>query len=965
MAVLNDFEQNQLARKEEKLSEAFLKELEPYLEKYKNMSDEALKQTKESLQKAYQNGASEEDIRLETFAAYNEAFARNFKDQGHKLYETQLETSYLLSKEYLAEVKTGEGKTFAIGPKAVMDVVLGHKVMSYTANEYLASRDNEKTKDIYDMLGIKSDYLTPDNFEERKQEIIADKTISSKSKMEKIKKIKETIRKEKEEAYTADIINTTTSSFGFDYLKDSRVEVKEDRRIPFKLENVRNIIDEVDSVLIDDVKNGLVLSDSSSENSEIISFAAKVMQQLKITDESRNVNKEQDVFIVDNHDEMMEACENRGSMSYLIFDEKTKDYIFTDKGEKYLIDQFDKAGLLNDPNDKLSKGDIYAKDYMNYVENAAKAQFCLSDKKDDYRIIDDEIILMDKNTGRTKIGSRLSDGLHQALEAKHELEIKPFSDTVIGMDLASFFGQCNQTTGVSGSIKTSSEEFSKIYGKKIVAVKPHVVKEDEKMAKLRGTKSTFISEKGNYDLNLYGTKEQKYKEILRSVKLAVSKKQPILVNAENIEESAEISKFLSENGISNNLLNAENKKEEAKIIEKGGIAGAVTVATAMAGRGTDIQIDDQAREAGGLFVLGTYAPDSIRITTQVVGRTRRDRDPGASKFIVSLEDDFFKNNCIPAEISKLGTKIINNHDAKKEVESIQNRIELDAFMGRKQRSEYAELESGIVIELNKLRDDVLDNDNFSMINFDLSEDTLSKANKEKLSKLKSQIDVLDFSNKNIVDITRKALINAIDETRIDFFTSKSQIYSTVQMRGSYNENYNPLMEYHMQLIEFIDDSFFNNMSDAVLSIKQTISEESKEKEVNQEENEFQKLLTDISNCNDEQELDNIFKSAMMANLNFKLKPDEFKILNTKILKLRISYKKQAKVEFDSKTSENSFSEYMDLVIQGNPDLKQLVIIEDNIQKSTALTEGERDAIKALINEAQENLVDTQSYNKKV
>lgn len=541
-----------------------------YSDIYKKMSDDELKSKTQEFKSRLTNGETLDDILPEAFALVREAADRVI---GLRHYDVQIMGGYILHQGDIAEMKTGEGKTLVATLSAYLNALTGKGVHIVTVNDYLAKRDKEWMGKIYEYLGLSVGLVQNEMSSE-------DRKI----------------------AYGKDITYVTNKELGFDFLRDSMAKSKEQKVLR---EFNYAIIDEVDSVLIDEARTPLIISTISEPSTDLYIKANEFVKGLKVG-------------------EVIESELNKmGQAIYKEYDRETGDVIvnrkeklvhLTDEGIKKAEEFF---GIKN-------YGDIENNQIVHHVNQALKANF-LFRKDIDYIVRDGKVEIVDEFTGRVLKGRVYSDGLHQAIEAKEGVQIQPESKTLASITYQNLFRMYKKIAGMTGTAKTEEMEFREIYGMevKVIPTNKPVIRIDR-------------------DDIVFVTKEEKYDAIIEDIVQCYKIKRPVLVGTTNIEVSELISRRLKEKGIPHNVLNAKYHELEAEIIAKAGKVGAVTVATNMAGRGTDIVVDEEAKKLGGLKVIGTERHEARRIDNQLRGRTGRQGDPGESVFYLSLEDDLMK-----------------------------------------------------------------------------------------------------------------------------------------------------------------------------------------------------------------------------------------------------------------------------------------------------------------------------------
>ena len=532
------------------------------------LSDEELRDKTKEYKKRLEEGETLDDLLPEAFATVREAARRVL---GMEHYRVQLMGGVVLHQGRIAEMKTGEGKTLVSTLPAYLNALEGKGVHIVTVNDYLAKRDAEWMGKVHEFLGLTVGVVlnSMDNDERR-------------------------------EAYNCDITYITNNELGFDYLRDNMVIYKEQlvqRGLHYA------IIDEVDSVLIDEARTPLIISGQSGKSTSLYEACDILARQLVRGEESQEFSKMDAIMGIE--------VEESGDF---IVNEKDKVVNLTQDGVKK-VEQFFKIDNLADP-DNL--------EIQHNIILALRAHNLMF-RDQDYVVQDDQVLIVDEFTGRIMPGRRYSDGLHQAIEAKEHVKVKRESKTLATITFQNFFNKYDKKAGMTGTALTEEKEFRDIYGMDVIVIptnKP-VIREDLQDA-------------------VYKTKKEKYHAVVEEVIKAHEKGQPVLVGTITIDISEEISRLLKKAGIQHKVLNAKFHEMEAEIVADAGLHGAVTIATNMAGRGTDIKLDDEARAAGGLKIIGTERHESRRIDNQLRGRSGRQGDPGESQFFISLEDDLMR-----------------------------------------------------------------------------------------------------------------------------------------------------------------------------------------------------------------------------------------------------------------------------------------------------------------------------------
>ena len=577
------------------------------------LSDDQLKEKTEEYKKRLAEGETVDDLLPEAFATAREAAYRVINE---KPYRVQVMGAVAMHKGDIAEMKTGEGKTLTATMAVYLNALAGQGVHVITVNEYLAGRDAAWMGEVYRFLGLSVGV--------NKRELKA---------------------KEKREAYACDITYTTNSELGFDYLRDNMVTRVEDR-VMRSLHMA--IIDEVDSVLIDESRTPLIISGGKKETANLYIQADKFAKTLVAPE------YETDRFTHEKH---------LISGDYDI-DEKTRQVMLSEDGVHKAEKYFHIKNLY----------DIEHTQLVHHINQALKANYIFTNEVE-YVVSDDqEIVIVDQFTGRLMPGRAYSDGLHQAIEAKEGVPIKEETSTLATITYQNFFRLYEKLAGMTGTAKTEEEEFLSTYNMKVVVIPTNrpVIREDQPD-------------------EIYAHKDRKYKALVEEVKRLYAKGQPVLVGTIAVETSELISNLLKKEGIPHEVLNAKNHAREAEIIAKAGRPKSVTIATNMAGRGTDIKLTKETRELGGLAVLGSERHESRRIDNQLRGRSGRQGDPGFSRFYVSLEDNLmvrFGGDKLQKMFEKLGDEQVQSKAVTRSITMAQKRVEGFNFDMRKQLLDY-------------------------------------------------------------------------------------------------------------------------------------------------------------------------------------------------------------------------------------------------------------------------------------
>jgi preprotein translocase subunit SecA len=625
-------------------------------------SDEYFLNLKSELKELYDNNDKNiYSILPIAFAAVREASKRTI---GLRHFDSQMLGGITLAEGNIAEMKTGEGKTLVATLPAYLNSVIGNKAILVTVNDYLARRDAEWMKPIYEFLGLSVGV------------VVSNQEIS-----------------EKIESYKSDVIYATNNELGFDYLRDNMAHSVE-QRVQCSLDFA--IIDEVDSILIDEARTPLIISGPSSESSEMYKQIKKFIPKLHL--QEREGTEEEPL-----------RDDERGH--YLI-DEKNRNVELTDDGYILVEDLLEDAGLIGASEGLYSISNLKI---MKFVQATLRANF-LFKKNVHYLVRNNEVLLIDEHTGRTMPGRRMSEGVHQALECKENVPIQRESQTLASTTFQNFFRLFNTLSGMTGTADTEAVEFQQIYGLSVIVVPTNVP----------------MIRKDHNDL-VFLTKEAKYKALIEEIETIRKNSAPVLVGTVSVESSEEVSKYLNDKNIPHQILNAKHHEKEAQIIANAGKPGMVTIATNMAGRGTDIVLggkkEEQSSEeweknnqtvlsAGGLHILGTERHESRRIDNQLRGRSGRQGDPGYSRFFLSLEDDLlrlFISDSRRALFDKIGMgdDHIEHKMLSRGIENAQKRIESKNFDARKSLLEYDDVSNDQRQAIYSLRNQLLEENDIS------------------------------------------------------------------------------------------------------------------------------------------------------------------------------------------------------------------------------------------------------------
>lgn len=574
-----------------------INELEPSLE---SLSDEALRHKTEEFRQRLADGSSLQEVLPEAFAVVREGSKRVL---GMRHFDVQLIGGMVLNDGRIAEMKTGEGKTLVATLAAYLNALPGHGVHVVTVNDYLARRDSQWMGQLYQFLGLTVGLIQHDLEPPQRRE-----------------------------AYAADITYGTNNEFGFDYLRDNMVMTL-DEMVQRGLSYA--IVDEVDSILIDEARTPLIISGQADRSTDLYYTFARIAKNLK---EDRD-------FTVD---------------------EKLKAVSPTEVGIAKVERMLGVSNLYDDAH----------LDYAHYLNGALRAK-ALMKRDRDYVVKDGEVIIVDEFTGRLMFGRRYSDGLHQAIEAKEGVKIEDETQTLATITFQNYFRMYDKLAGMTGTAITEEEEFRKIYGLDVIVVPTHrpMIRKD-------------------FPDIVYKTEAAKFRAVVREIEELYKTNRPVLVGTVSIDKSERLSAMLQERGIPHSVLNAKFHEQEAEIIAQAGQPGVVTIATNMAGRGTDIVLGEGVVEMGGLHIIGTERHESRRIDNQLRGRSGRQGDPGSSRFYLSLEDDFLRLFAAPTLSSlmdRLGVdedEPIESPALSRAIESAQKKVEARNFDARKHVLQY-------------------------------------------------------------------------------------------------------------------------------------------------------------------------------------------------------------------------------------------------------------------------------------
>ena len=628
-------------------------------EDMQRLSDEELKAKTKEFKDRLENGETLDDILPEAYAVVREAASRVL---GMKHYRVQIIGGIILHQGRIAEMKTGEGKTLVATLPSYLNALEGKGVHVVTVNDYLAKRDAEWMGQVHEFLGLTVGVVlnSMDNDERRA-------------------------------AYDCDITYVTNNELGFDYLRDNMVIYKEQlvqRGLNYAL------IDEVDSVLIDEARTPLIISGQSEKSTKLYEACDILARQLERGEASGEFTKMNAI--------MGEDIEETGDF---IVNEKEKNINLTEDGVKKVEKFFHIDNLADSDNLEIQHNIILALRAHNLM---------FRDK--DYVVKDDEVLIVDEFTGRITPGRRYSDGLHQAIEAKEHVKVKRESKTLATITFQNLFNKYTKKSGMTGTALTEEKEFREIYGMDVIEIPTNVPVKRQDLEDA-----------------VYKTQKEKFRAVCDAIEEAHAKHQPVLVGTITIDNSELLSGMLKRRGIKHNVLNAKFHELEAEIVAQAGIHDAVTIATNMAGRGTDIKLDDEARAAGGLKIIGTERHESRRIDNQLRGRSGRQGDPGESRFYISLEDDLmrlFGSERLMNVFNTLGVEDgeqIEHKMLSSAIEKAQEKIESNNFGIRKNLLEYDQVMNEQREIIYEERRHVLDGDNMRDSIFHMMNDYVENA----------------------------------------------------------------------------------------------------------------------------------------------------------------------------------------------------------------------------------------------
>ncbi len=740
-------------KRELKKFEKIASKVESHAEEYGKLSDEELQAKTPEFRDRLQNGESLDSLLPEAFAVAREGAKRVL---GLYPFHVQVLGGIALHYGNIAEMMTGEGKTLTATMPVYLNALTGKGVHVVTVNEYLSSRDAEEMGQLYKWLGLtvglNLNAMSPD---------------------------------EKREAYSCDVTYSTNSELGFDYLRDNMVVYKE-QMVQRELNYA--IIDEVDSILIDEARTPLIISGEAEQaNGDYIRADrfVKTLQEDKSDDD---------------------ADDDKDYGDYKI-DWPTKTISLTRTGIQKACDHFGLKNLYDVENQKL----------VHHIDQALRANYIML-KDIDYVVQDGEVLIVDSFTGRVMQGRRYSDGLHQAIEAKEGVKIQEESKTQATITYQNFFRMYKKLAGMTGTAKTEEEEFREIYNMQVITIP---------------TNRPLIR-KDNPDI-LYPTLSSKFAAVVNEIKERHSNGQPVLVGTVAVESSERLSKLLDKEGIPHAVLNAKNHAKEAQIIMNAGQRGAVTIATNMAGRGTDIKLGPGVKELGGLSVIGTERHESRRIDNQLRGRSGRQGDPGVTHFYLSLEDDLMKRfggDRVKDFLDRLSDndddKVIESRLITRQVESAQKRVEGNNYDTRKQTLQYD--------DVMRIQREIIYGERMQVIGEEKSlKDVLIPMIRRTIN---SQVDMFTQGDRSkwrldsLRDFISSSLTNEEETDAIDFKTItvpdlKQKLYDIVEANYEEKEEIladpSDMLEFEKVVILRVVDDRWTDHIDAMDQLRQSIS----------------------------------------------------------------------------------------------------------------------------------------------
>lgn len=696
---------------------------------YEKLSDDELKDKFSKLkEQVLAQKLTLDDTLYDVFAIVREASKRVLKMRH---FDVQLIGGMVLHDGNIAEMKTGEGKTLVATLPVVLNAMNGKGVHVVTVNDYLAKRDAADMGVLYNFLGFSVGVILGGNYDD----------------------------KARKEAYNCDITYGTNNEFGFDYLRDNMKFRKED-----KVQRGHNfvIVDEVDSILIDEARTPLIISGPTNRTLDGYIKANEVAKQMKRGEPADPLDK------------------NSKATGDFTLDEKNRAVMITEAGISKAEKLFGVDNLYSLDNAVLS----------HYLDQALKANY-LFEKDVHYVVKDGQVVIVDEFTGRLSEGRRFSEGLHQALEAKEGVKIQEESQTLADITFQNYFRLYDKLSGMTGTAQTEATEFSQIYKLEVISIPTNLP----------------VKRIDQNDL-IYKTEKEKFDAVIAQIKYLHAKGQPVLVGTASIEKSEKLHELLTKDKINHSVLNAKNHEKEAQIIANAGDKGAVTIATNMAGRGVDIKINDEVRALGGLYILGTERHESRRIDNQLRGRSGRQGDPGESRFYLSLEDNLlriFGSDKIKHIMERLGLKegeSIESRLVTKAVENAQKKVESLHFESRKYILEYDDVANEQRKVIYRYRNELLEAD------FDLHDKIISNR-EDYIANVLDRLEIFDGDSKENFDIQKIASIIKSETTEIldENKLSKAEDYKELkeeiikELRDFYEEKMAPVDNEQRKSIE--------------------------------------------------------------------------------------------------------------------------------------------------------------------
>ncbi|MBS4959570.1 MAG: preprotein translocase subunit SecA [Clostridiales bacterium] len=761
-----------------------INQLEPEIEK---LSDDELKAKTTEFKERLSKGETLDQLLPEAYAVVREASKRVL---GMRHFDVQIIGGIVLHQGRIAEMKTGEGKTLVCTLPAYLNALEGKGVHVVTVNDYLANRDATEMGAVHNFLGLTVGVI--------------------------LNPMKPDARRE---AYACDITYGTNNEFGFDYLRDNMVTKKEDM---VQRDLHYTIIDEVDSVLIDEARTPLIISGMGGQSNALYQIADMFVKGLK---KGRILNEDEALNVL-----TKEELKEEGDY---VVDEKAKTVSLTQEGV-HKAERFFKLENLSDPENM---------EILHFINNALKANYNMH-LDQDYVVQNNEVMIVDEFTGRLMPGRRYSDGLHQAIEAKENVKVNKENRTLATITFQNFFNKYAKKAGMTGTAQTEEAEFRNIYGMDVVVIPTNKP----------------VIRKDHADV-VYRSEAAKFRAVVRDIKESYEKKQPVLVGTVTIENSEKLSKLLKQEGIPHQVLNAKYHEKEAQIVALAGQKGAITIATNMAGRGTDIKLEEGVPELGGLKIIGTERHESRRIDNQLRGRSGRQGDPGESRFYISLEDNLmrlFGSEKTMKLIDAMGLdedEPITHSMLTKAIENAQKKVEGNNFAARKHLLEYDQVmndqreiiysERKRVLMGENLRDSILGmigdvvhnaverhmgeiqfaedwdmkafseyiNDIFPIGYISIPEEKMKDLTKEKFEEdmVKICTKFYEFKEKEIGDdekmrdLERAVLLRVIDQKWMDHIDDMDQMRQGIGLHAYAQRD--PLIEY-----KYISSDMFNEMS---------------------------------------------------------------------------------------------------------------------------------------------------------